>query len=167
MKTNINTIIGTILSVLFTIGIIRIFQFEFYPWINVTIASGLPLTTFLISFLIYPKKIISSKLTYSILTLQFFGAVYFLSNPLLLKDYWDLLLIPTYIFVILLFLEIGIRKNKNIYAISKICFAIIGILILCKFVLTDNSINFIIACLTFSIAIILIFSKNKVVEKTK
>ncbi len=163
----INTMIGAILGVLFVIGIIQIIQLEFYPWINVTIASGLPLITFSLSFLIRKKRILSFKVIYSILSIQLLGAIYFLLNPLLLKNYWNLLLLPTVIIIIFLFLELAEKKTKNILTISKICLSILVILMLSKVVFPNYYIDYIITYITIGISALLLFSKNKIVENTK
>ncbi len=167
IKAKIKTIIGTILGVLFVTSIIQLIRFEFYPWINVSIVSGLPLTTYLLSFLITEKKIIGLKLLYSIITIQFFAAIYFLSNPLLLKEYWDLLLIPTYIFIVLLFLELAKRKTKIILNSSYFCISILLLLIPLKFVYQKNIIDLLLISIILCNAFLLLFSKNKIVDNTK
>lgn len=167
IKAKIKTIIGTILGVLFVTSIIQLIRFEFYPWINVSIVSGLPLTTYLLSFLITEKKIIGLKLLYSIITIQFFAAIYFLSNPLLLKEHWDLLLIPTYIFIVLLFIELAKRKTKIILNSSYFCISILLLLIPLKFVYQKNVIDLLLIGIILCNALLLIFSKNKLVDNMK
>ena len=81
MKLKLSSFIGIILALVFLISVSQIIQGELFPWLNYTIASGLPLIIFLLSFLIQDKKIITLKVVYSFIILQFIIAIYFLINP--------------------------------------------------------------------------------------
>ena len=124
MKLKLSAFIGIILGLVFLISVSQIILGELFPWLNFTIASGLPLIIYLLSFLIQDKKIITLKVVYSFIILQFFIAIYFLINPVYLKLYWNLLFIPTLLFICFLFLEFALRKNKLVFNILKICIAI-------------------------------------------
>ena len=103
MKLKLSAFIGIILGLVFLISVSQIIQGELFPWLNFTIASGLPLIIFLLSFLIQNKKIINLKVVYGFIILQFFTAIYFLINPTHLKMNWNLLFIPTLLFICFLF----------------------------------------------------------------
>lgn len=165
MKLKLSAFIGIILGLVFLISVSQIIQGELFPWLNFTIASGLPLIIFLLSFLIQDKKIITLKVVYSFIILQFFIAIYFLINPAYLKLYWNLLLIPTLLFICFLFLEFALRKNKLVFNILKICIAILVISILSNLIFTHYLLDYVIICSIFSLFSLLIFSKNKVEQK--
>ena len=78
MKLKLSAFIGIILGLVFLISVSQIIQGELFPWLNFTIASGLPLIIILLSFLVQDKKIITLKVVYSFIILQFFIAIYFL-----------------------------------------------------------------------------------------
>lgn len=162
MKLKLSTFVGIILGLVFLIGVYQIIQIELYPWLNVTIASGLPLIIFLLSFLIRDKKIISLKVVYTFIILQFLTAIYFLTNPEYLKLYWNLLFIPTILFVCFLFLEFALRKNQGVFNILKICIVILVISVLSNLFFTNYLLGYVIKGSIFSIIMLLIFSKNKV-----
>ena len=162
MKLKLSAFIGIILGLVFLISVSQIIQGELFPWLNFTIASGLPLSIFLLSFLVQDKKIITLKVVYSSIILQFFIAIYFLINPVYLKLYWNLLFIPTILFICFLFLEFAQRKNKLIFNILKICIAILLISILSNLIITHYLLDYVIICSIISIFTLIIFSKNKV-----
>ncbi len=165
MKLKLSAFIGIILGLVFLISVFQIILGELFPWLNFTIASGLPLIIFLLSFLIQDKKIITLKVVYSFIILQFFIAIYFLINPVYLKLYWNLLFIPTILFICFLFLEFALRKNKLVFNILKICIAILGISILSNLLFTNYFIDLIIKGSIFLIIVLLIASENKVEQK--
>ena len=165
MKLKLSSFIGIILGLVFLISISQIIQGELFPWLNFTIASGLPLIIILLSFLVKDKKIITLKVVYSFIILQFIIAIYFLINPVYLKLYWNLLFIPTLLFICLLFLEFALRKNKLVFNILKICIAVLGISILSNLLFTNYFIDLIIKGTIFLIIVLLIASKNKVEQK--
>ena len=165
MKLKLSAFIGIILGLVFLISISQIIQGELFPWLNFTIASGLPLIIFLLSFLIQDKKIITLKVVYSFIILQFFIAIYFLINPAYLKLYWNLLFIPTILFICFLFLEFALRKNKLVFNILKICIAVLGISILSNLLFTNYFIDLIIKGSIFLIIVLLIASENTVEQK--
>ena len=144
MKLKLSAFIGIILGLVFLISVSQIILGELFPWLNFTIASGLPLIIFLLSFLIQDKKIITLKVVYSFIILQFFIAIYLLINPVYLKLNWNLLFIPTMLFICFLFLEFALRKNKLVFKILKICIAILGISILSNLLFTNYFIDLII-----------------------
>ena len=165
MKLKLSTFVGITLTVLFLIGVSQIIQKELFPWLNLTIASGLPLIIFLLSFLIKDKKLINLKIVYSFIILQFLIAIYFLNYPDYLKLYWNLLFIPTILFICLLFLEFASRKNQIVFNILKICIAVLGISILTNLIFTNYFIASIIKGFIFLIIMLLISSKNKDVQR--
>ncbi len=165
MKLKLSSFIGIILGLVFLISVSQIIQGELFPWLNFTIASGLPLIIILLSFLVHDKKIITLKVVYSFIILQFFIAIYFLINHVYLKLYWNLLFIPTLLFICFLFLEFALRKNKLVFNILKICIAILVISILSNLIFTHYLLDYEIICSIFSIFTLLIFSKNKVEQK--
>ena len=165
MKLKLSSFIGIILGLVFLISVSQIIQGELFPWLNFTIASGLPLIIILLSFLVKDKKIITIKVVYSFIILQFIIAIYFLINPVYLKLYWNLLFIPTLLFICLLFLEFALRKNKLVFNILKICIAVLGISILSNLLFTNYFIDLIIKGTIFLIIVLLIASKNKVEQK--
>ena len=165
MKLKLSSFIGIILGLVFLISVSQIIQGELFPWLNFTIASGLPLIIILLSFLVKDKKIITIKVVYSFIILQFIIAIYFLINPVYLKLYWNLLFIPTLLFICLLFLEFALRKNKLVFNILKICITVLGISILSKLIFTHYLLDYVIICSIFSLFSLLIFSKNKVEQK--
>ena len=165
MKLKLSSFIGIILGLVFLISVSQIIQGELFPWLNFTIASGLPLIIFLLSFLIQDKKIITLKVVYSFIILQFIIAIYFLINPVYLKLYWNLLFIPTLLFICLLFLEFALRKNKLVFNILKICISVLGISILSNLLFTNYFIDLIIKGSIFLIIVLLISSENKVEQK--
>lgn len=165
MKLKLSSFIGIILGLVFLISVSQIIQGELFPWLNFTIASGLPLIIILLSFLVQDKKIITLKVVYSFIILQFIIAIYFLINPVYLKLYWNLLLIPTLLFICFLFLEFALRKNKLVFNILKICIAILVISILSNLIFTHYLLDYVIICSIFSLFSLLIFSKNKVEQK--
>ena len=165
MKLKLSAFIGIILGLVFLISVSQIILGELFPWLNFTIASGLPLIIFLLSFLIQDKKIITLKVVYSFIILQFFIAIYFLINPVYLKLYWNLLFIPTILFICFLFLEFVLRKNKLVFNILKICIAILGISILSNLLFTNYFIDLIIKGSIFLIIVLLLSSENKVEQK--
>jgi hypothetical protein len=162
MKLKLSAFIGIILGLVFLISVSQIIQGELFPWLNFTIASGLPLIIFLLSFLIQDKKIITLKVVYSFIILQFLIAIYFLINPVYLKLYWNLLFIPTLLFICFLFLEFALRKNKLVFNILKISIAILVISILSNLIFTHYLLDYVIICSIISIFTLIIFSKNKV-----
>lgn len=122
MKLKLSAFIGIILGLVFLISVSQIIQGELFPWLNFTITSGLPLIIFLLSFLIQDKKIITLKVVYSFIILQFFIAIYFLINPVYLKLYWNLLFIPTLLFICFSLFricptkkQIGFQHLKDLY----------------------------------------------------
>ena len=165
MKLKLSSFIGIILGLVFLISVSQIIQGELFPWLNFTIASGLPLIIILLSFLVKDKKIITIKVVYSFIILQFIIAIYFLINPVYLKLYWNLLFIPTLLFICLLFLEFALRKNKLVFNILKICIAVLGISILSNLLFTNYFIDLIIKGTIFLIIVLLIASENKVEQK--
>ena len=165
MKLKLSAFIGIILGLVFLISVSQIIQGELFPWLNFTIASGLPLIILLLSFLIQDKKNISLKVVYSFVILQFFVVIYFLINPSYLKLYWNLLFIPTLLFICFLFLEFALRKNKLVFNILKICITALGISILSNLLFTNYFIDLIIKGTIFLIIVLLIASKNKVEQK--
>jgi hypothetical protein len=165
MKLKLSAFIGIILGLVFLISVSQIIQGELFPWLNFTIASGFPLIIILLSFLVQDKKIITLKVVYSFIILQFIIAIYFLINPVYLKLYWNLLLIPTLLFICFLFLEFALRKNKLVFNILKICIAILVISILSNLIFTHYLLDYVIICSIFSLFSLLIFSKNKVEQK--
>ena len=165
MKLKLSSFIGIILGLVFLISVSQIIQGELFPWLNFTIASGLPLIIFLLSFLVQDKKIITLKVVYSFIILQFIIAIYFLINPAYLKLYWNLLFIPTLLFICFLFLEFALRKNKLVFNILKICIAVLGISILSNLLFTNYFIDLIIKGSIFLIIVLLIASENKVEQK--
>lgn len=165
MKLKLSSFIGIILGLVFLISVSQIIQGELFPWLNFTIASGLPFIIILLSFLVQDKKIITLKVVYSFIILQFFIAIYFLINPVYLKLYWNLLFIPTLLFICFLFLEFALRKNKLVFNILKICIAILVISILSNLIFTHYLLDYVIICSIFSLFSLLIFSKNKVEQK--
>ena len=165
MKLKLSSFIGIILGLVFLISVSQIIQGELFPWLNFTIASGLPLIIFLLSFLVQDKKIITLKVVYSFIILQFIIAIYFLINPVYLKLYWNLLFIPTLLFICLLFLEFALRKNKLVFNILKICITVLGISILSNQLFTNYFIDLIIKGSIFLIIVLLISSENKVEQK--
>lgn len=165
MKLKLSSFIGIILGLVFLISVSQIIQGELFPWLNFTIASGLPLSIFLLSFLIQDKKIISLKVVYSFIILQFFVVIYFLINPSFLKMYWNLLFIPTLLFICFLFLEFALRKNKLVFNILKICIAVLGFSILSNLLFTNYFIDLVIKGSIFLIIVLLIASENKVEQK--
>jgi hypothetical protein len=165
MKLKLSSFIGIILGLVFLISVSQIIQGELFPWLNFTIASGLPLIIILLSFLVQDKKIITLKVVYSFIILQFIIAIYFLINPVYLKLDWNLLLIPTLLFICFLFLEFALRKNKLVFNILKICIAILVISILSNLIFTHYLLDYVIICSIFSLFSLLIFSKNKVEQK--
>ena len=162
MKLKLSAFIGIILGLVFLISVSQIIQGELFPWLNFTIASGLPLIIFLLSFLVQDKKIITLKVVYSFIILQFLIAIYFLINPVYLKLYWNLLFIPILLFICFLFLEFSQRKNKLVFNILKICIAILLISILSNLIITHYLLDYVIICSIISIFTLIIFSKNKV-----
>jgi hypothetical protein len=162
MKLKLSSFIGIILALVFLISVSQIIQGELFPWLNFTIASGLPLIIFLLSFLVQDKKIITFKVVYSFIILQFLIAIYFLKNPVYLKLYWNLLFIPTILFICFLFLEFALRKNKLVFNILKICIAILLISILSNLIITHYLLDYVIIYSIISIFTLIIFSKNKV-----
>jgi hypothetical protein len=162
MKLKLSAFIGIILGLVFLISVSQIIQEELFPWLNFTIASGLPLIIFLLSFLVQDKKIITLKVVYSFIILQFLIAIYFLINPVYLKLYWNLLFIPTLLFICFLFLEFALRKNKLVFNILKISIAILVISILSNLIFTHYLLDYVIICSIISIFTLIIFSKNKV-----
>ena len=162
MKLKLSAFIGIILGLVFLISVSQIIQGELFPWLNFTIASGLPLIIFLLSFLVQDKKIITLKVVYSFIILQFLIAIYFLINPVYLKLYWNLLFIPTLLFICFLFLEFALRKNKLVFNILKISIAILVISILSNLIFTHYLLDYVIICSIISIFTLIIFSKNKV-----
>ena len=165
MKLKLSAFIGIILGLVFLISVSQIIQGELFPWLNFTIASGLPLIIFLLSFLVQDKKIITLKVVYSFIILQFLIAIYFLINPVYLKLYWNLLFIPILLFICFLFLEFALRKNKLVFNILKICIAVLGISILSNLLFTNYFIDLIIKGSIFLIIVLLIASENKVEQK--
>lgn len=165
MKLKLSSFIGIILGLVFLISVSQIIQGELFPWLNFTIASGLPLSIFLLSFLIQDKKIISLKVVYSFIILQFFVVIYFVINPSFLKMYWNLLFIPTLLFICFLFLEFALRKNKLVFNILKICIAVLGFSILSNLLFTNYFIDLVIKGSIFLIIVLLIASENKVEQK--
>ncbi|MEN9913826.1 MAG: hypothetical protein RL528_560 [Bacteroidota bacterium] len=162
MKLKLSAFIGIILGLVFLISVSQIILGELFPWLNFTIASGLPLIIFLLSFLVQDKKIITLKVVYSFIILQFLIAIYFLINPVYLKLYWNLLFIPTILFICFLFLEFALRKNKLVFNILKISIAILVISILSNLIFTHYLLDYVIICSIISIFTLIIFSKNKV-----
>lgn len=162
MKLKLSAFIGIILGLVFLISVSQIIQEELFPWLNFTIASGLPLIIFLLSFLVQDKKTITLKVVYSFIILQFLIAIYFLINPVYLKLYWNLLFIPTLLFICFLFIEFALRKNKLVFNILKISIAILVISILSNLIFTHYLLDYVIICSIISIFTLIIFSKNKV-----
>ena len=165
MKLKLSSFIGIILGLVFLISVSQIIQGELFPWLNFTIASGLPFIIILLSFLVQDKKIITLKVVYSFIILQFIIAIYFLINPVYLKLYWNLLFIPTLLFICFLFLEFALRKNKLVCNILKICIAVLGISFLSNLLFTNYFIDLIIKGSIFLIILLLISSENKVEQK--
>ena len=165
MKLKLSSFIGIILALVFLISVSQIIQGELFPWLNFTIASGLPFIIILLSFLVQDKKIITLKVVYSFIILQFFIAIYFLIKPAYLKSYWNLLFIPILLFICFLFLEFALRKNKLVFNILKICIAVLGISILSNLLFTNYFIDLIIKGSIFLIIVLLISSENKVEQK--
>ena len=159
MKLKLSAFIGIILGLVFLISVSQIILGELFPWLNFTIASGLPLIIILLSFLVKDKKIITLKVVYSFIIFQFFIAIYFLINPVYLKLYWNLL------FICFLFLEFALRKNKLVFNILKICITVLGISILSNQLFTNYFIDLIIKGSIFLIIVLLISSENKVEQK--
>ena len=159
MKLKLSTFVGIVLGLLFLIGVYQVLiQIELYPWLNVTISSGLPLIIFLLSFLIRDKKIITFKVVYSFIILQFITAIYFLTHPEYLKLNWNLLFIPIILFICLLFLEFALRKNQRVFNILKTCIVILVISVLSNLLFNNYFLNYVIIGTIFSI---IISSKNK------
>ncbi len=162
-KINLNKLIliQTIaFALVFAYSLFKITEWELFPWLNISIATGLPFVALLISMLV---KTSSGRIKLLIISLSFihlFLNLYFLYDPALLRADWQWLLCPTLLIFCLLFFEMFSRKNETIKKIGKALTVGLTAIILIRFYITSEWMDNIILLYTGVLSTLLIFSKS-------
>lgn len=148
-------------ALVFAYSIFKITEWELFPWINITIATGLPFVALLISLLV---KIYSKGVKSLIIALAFihlFLNFYFLSDSELLRTQWHWLVFPNLMIFCLLFIDLFSRKNESIQKIGKgLSIGLIGIIIIRFYIESEWMDNFVIFYAGM-LSTLIIFSKSK------
>jgi hypothetical protein len=148
-------------ALVFAYSLFKITEWELFPWINISIATGLPFLALFISLLV---KINSERVKLLIIFLSFihlFLNLYFLSDSELLRTQWHWLVFPNLVIFCLLFIELFSRKNESIQKIGKgLSIGLIGIIFI-RFYKESEWMNYFVIFYAGMLSTLIIFSKSK------
>ena len=148
-------------ALVFAYSIFKITEWELFPWINITIATGLPFVALFTSLLvkIYSKGVKSLIIAFAFIHL--FLNFYFLSDSELVRTQWHWLVFPNLMIFCLLFIDLFSRKNESIQKIGKgLSIGLIG-LIFIRFYIESEWLDYFVIFYAGMLSTLIIFSKSK------